>query len=113
MELAKPEDRIALGPSDDGGYYLIGLKGLHRRMFESIDWSTERVLRQTLERAQEIGVPVYQLATGYDVDDKATLRRLCDDLLGGKESKTAPHTQRFLRDIIDREGRGRIWPVLE
>jgi rSAM/selenodomain-associated transferase 1 len=110
-ELAKPGDQIVLGPSDDGGYYLIGLKQLHRRVFEQIDWSTERVFKQTLKRAQEIGVPVHQLATGYDVDDQGTLRRLCDELLGGSESKSAPHTQRFLREIIVREGRDRIWPV--
>src|SRR5205085_9760781 len=100
-QLAKPGDRIVLGPSDDGGYYLIGLKKPHRRIFEQIDWSTEQVLHQTLERAQQVGVPVHQLATGYDVDDRATLRRLCDELLDGSESKTAPHTQRFLREIIN------------
>ena len=37
-------DRIVLGPSTDGGYYLIGLKRPHRRLFEDIDWSTERVI---------------------------------------------------------------------
>src|SRR4051812_25897053 len=60
-ELAKPGDRIVLGPSDDGGYYLIGLKKLHRRIFDEIDWSTERVFEQTLQRAREINVPIHQL----------------------------------------------------
>jgi uncharacterized protein len=109
-ELSKPGERIVLGPSDDGGYYLIGLKTLYRLLFEEIDWSTEHVLEQTLERVREIGVPVHRLATGYDVDDRATLRRLCDDLLGSNEqSKPAPHTCRFLKGIVEREGRDRIW----
>ena len=107
-ELAKPGDRIVLGPSDDGGYYLIGLKKLHRRLFEEIDWSTDQVLQQTLKRAQQVGVPVYRLPTGYDVDDQATLRRLCDELLAGEKSTTAPQTQQFLKQIIAREGRARI-----
>ena len=54
--LARPEDTVVLGPSDDGGYYLIGLKKLHRRLFEEIDWSTERVLEQTIAAAREINV---------------------------------------------------------
>ena len=75
-ELAKRGDRIVLGPSDDGGYYLIGLKKMHRRLFEEIDWSTERVLEQTMRRAQEINMPVHLLPAGFDVDDRATLHRL-------------------------------------
>jgi uncharacterized protein len=51
--LARPGERAVLGPSSDGGYYLIGLKTVHRRLFEDIAWSTERVAAQTLERACE------------------------------------------------------------
>jgi glycosyltransferase A (GT-A) superfamily protein (DUF2064 family) len=40
--LAQPGDRAVLGPSNDGGYYLLGLKTAHRRMFEDIAWSTDR-----------------------------------------------------------------------
>ncbi len=52
--LARPGDRAVLGPSRDGGYYLLGLKAAHRRMFDDIDWSTERVAEQTGARAREI-----------------------------------------------------------
>ncbi|HJT80693.1 MAG TPA: TIGR04282 family arsenosugar biosynthesis glycosyltransferase [Chthoniobacterales bacterium] len=107
-ELAKPGDRIVLGPSDDGGYYLIGLKKPHHRIFEDIDWSTERVLAQTLERAKKMGVPVHQLSGGYDVDDGATLQRLSDELLKS-DNDIAPHSRKFLQQIIEREGRDRIW----
>jgi rSAM/selenodomain-associated transferase 1 len=112
--LQLPGDRIVLGPSDDGGYYLIGLKKLHRRMFERIDWSTERVLDQTLQRAAQIGVEVKLLPPGYDVDDWTTLERLCSELLGEnsyRDCGIAPNSRKFLADIIKQEGRGRIWPV--
>ena len=79
--LHEPGDRVVLGPASDGGYYLIGLKRLHQRLFEEIDWSTERVYRQTIARAGEIGVPVTALAEWYDVDDEATLGRLASELL--------------------------------
>ncbi|CAN5435035.1 TIGR04282 family arsenosugar biosynthesis glycosyltransferase [soil metagenome] len=111
--LAEAEDTLVLGPSDDGGYYLIGMKRLHRRIFEEIDWSTDRVLKQTLARAAEIGLAVQLLPLGYDVDESATLHRLCQDLFGPNEmenANTAPATRAFLRSIIAREGRARIWP---
>jgi len=78
--LARPGDRAVLGPSSDGGYYLLGLKAAHRRMFEDVAWSTERVTEQTLERAREIGLDVHRLPVWYDVDDVDGLRRLYGEL---------------------------------
>jgi hypothetical protein len=78
--LARPGDRAVLGPSSDGGYYLLGLKTAHRHMFENIAWSTEQVARQTLERAREIGLEVHRLPVWYDVDDVDGLRRLSAEL---------------------------------
>jgi rSAM/selenodomain-associated transferase 1 len=74
--LARPGERAVLGPSSDGGYYLLGLKTAHRRLFENIAWSTERVAEQTLERAREIKLDVHTLPVWYDVDDVDGLRRL-------------------------------------
>src|SRR5262245_1772497 len=98
--LSTNQDRVALGPSDDGGYYLIGVKKPHGRLFEQIDWSTERVLKQTIQRATEMGLEVKLLPRGYDVDDGASLRRLCDELLG-KNARVgvAPNTRKFLVSI--------------
>jgi len=112
-ELAKGGDRIVLGPSEDGGYYLIGLKKLHKGLFEQIDWSTERVFDQTMLRASEIGVEIHQVPYGFDVDDRATLARLCEELLGPEArspSNIASTTRKFLSEIVEREGRDRIWP---
>jgi rSAM/selenodomain-associated transferase 1 len=78
--LAEPGDRAVLGPSSDGGYYLLGLKTAHRHMFENIAWSTEQVAKQTLERAREIGLDVHRLPVWYDVDDVDGLRRLHAEL---------------------------------
>ena len=98
--LSASEDRVVLGPSDDGGYYLIGVKKPHRHLFEQIDWSTDRVLNQTMQRAADIGIEVKLLPVGYDVDDSAGLRRLCDELLGGTTGAgVAPNTRKFLMSI--------------
>ena len=110
--MARPGDRLVLGPSDDGGYYMVGLKRMHRRIFEEIDWSTEKVFAQTMQRAQEIGLEVHLLPAGFDVDDRATLHRLCRELLDGASSlDVAPSTREFLAGILEREGRQRVWPV--
>ncbi len=116
QKLSGPEPTSVLGPSDDGGYYLIGLNRMQRRVFEEIDWSTERVLEQTVQRAKESGLPMEFLPTWFDVDDRATLRRLCNELLGdvkGPSSAgyTAPETKGFLERLIALEGRDRIWPT--
>jgi uncharacterized protein len=99
--LAKKGDRLVLGPSEDGGYYLIGIKKLHQRLFEEIDWSTACVLEQTKQRANELGLEIQMLPVFYDVDDRATLNRLCDDLLGHKRTTAdiAPHTREFLAEL--------------
>jgi len=114
QRLATDEDCVVLGPSDDGGYYLIGLKKLHRRLFEGIDWSTERVLEQTVNAARALDLPVHLLPAWYDVDDRTTLSRLCRDFFGsngsGQNGFEAPATREFLSRLIEREGRARIWP---
>ena len=110
--LSLPGDRIVLGPCDDGGYYLIGLKQLHREVFEKIDWSTGRVFEQTRQRATQIGVGVHELPRGFDVDDHATLHRLCVELFGkNTRDNVAPQTLEFLRELIAHDGRERIWSL--
>jgi uncharacterized protein len=112
-QLQGADDRIVLGPSDDGGYYLIGIKKMYRRLFQEIDWSTERVFDQTLERAREIGLNVHVLPSCFDVDDRVALQRLCDELLReNSRGVIAPATTKFLSQLIAREGRERLWPVL-
>src|SRR5262249_55160817 len=101
--LRPPGDRVVLGPATDGGYYLIGLKHPHRQLFRDIDWSTERVYRQTAERAASIGLELVTLPPWYDVDDAASLGWLCRELLEGqrppqclREGFVASRTREFL-----------------
>jgi rSAM/selenodomain-associated transferase 1 len=113
--LTAPGDRVVLGPAEDGGYYLIGLKHAHANLFDRIAWSTSVVLAHTKERAAEIDLPVEMLPPWYDVDDAETLNQLCEELfftpsLNG--AYPAPHTRAFLGSIVKREGLQRICPKL-
>jgi rSAM/selenodomain-associated transferase 1 len=80
-ELARNGDRIVLGGSDDGGYYLIGLKVAHCAPFTNIHWSTGTVYAETVAAIQGAGIELVELPTWYDVDDGATLDVLTDELL--------------------------------
>jgi uncharacterized protein len=109
--LRAPGDRVVLGPATDGGYYLIGLKHPHRRLFHDIAWSTERVYRQTIERAASIGLEVVTLPAWYDVDDTASLSWLCRELLGGcrppqciLDGYVASQTRDYLRGLMAAAG---------
>jgi uncharacterized protein len=105
-ELARPGDRIVLGPSIDGGYYLLGLKQPHRRLFDDIAWSTEQVARQTLERAAELGLETVMLPPWCDVDDADALQTLARETLAGigfseiARSHDARHSAAALRRIL-------------
>lgn len=110
-------DRVVLGQADDGGYYLIGLKLAHAQIFERIAWSTPQVLAQTIERAAEINLKVELLPAWYDVDDGASLEKLCAELFStnrndANDKQNAKHTRAYLSALIEREGCERICPGL-
>lgn len=90
--LAQPGDRVVLGPSDDGGYYLIGLKRAHAAPFERITWSTPSVYGETVERVREAGLELIELPIWYDVDDGTTLAVLEAELLDGVQPAFATVT---------------------
>ena len=113
--LTRDGDRVVLGAAEDGGYYLIGLKNVHRNLFNEIAWSTSDVLARTRQRAAEIELPVALLPPWYDVDDAETLDRLCEELFLTPSSDgayPAPHTRQFLESIMKTEGPQRICPKL-
>ncbi len=99
--LSRPGDRVAIVGAEDGGYCLIGLKRLHRRIFEDIAWSTAAVFDETLARANELGLTAAQTDSWYDVDDATSLRRLVTEFFGDRapderRGYTAPATRAWL-----------------
>ncbi len=102
IELAFNSERdIVLGPSTDGGYYLIGMKEKFLSVFEGIDWGTERVLEQTLHWVRQIKATFELLPVWYDVDFPNELAFLkthldCMELAGNLEGKV---TRKFLQSF--------------
>eukprot|EP01037_Dinobryon_pediforme_P001949 gene1949-1982_t len=81
--LLEPGDRAVLGPAEDGGYYILGLKSAHARMFADIAWSTETVADATRARAAELSLELIELPIWYDVDDRSSLARLFHETTQG------------------------------
>ena len=92
---------VALGPAEDGGYYLIALAAgaVRRRLFEDVPWSTSGVLTATLERCGQLGLAVELLPVAEDVDTPADLARLALRLApAGPAAASCPRT----RELLDR-----------
>jgi len=79
---------VVLGPCEDGGYYLVGLRVPQPALFEGIPWSTDAVFAMTLDKARARGLSVHLLPQWFDVDTEADLRRLHADM------KTSTHSPR-------------------
>lgn len=69
------ENDVVIGPARDGGYYLLGLSRYIPGVFSSIDWSTERVFNQTIERVRELNLSFTILEALGDVDEPSDLPR--------------------------------------
>ncbi|MCG8404429.1 MAG: TIGR04282 family arsenosugar biosynthesis glycosyltransferase [Phycisphaerales bacterium] len=69
-----------IGPAVDGGYYLLGLRKPARVLFDGIDWSTSRVLSQTLARAEDAGLSVAMLPERRDVDEFGDIMAIAQEI---------------------------------
>jgi len=93
--LTLPGPDLVLGPTEDGGYYLIGVRRPHRELFDAMPWSTPEVLEVTLRRAAAAGLRAACLPSWFDVDTPDDLERLSKSI-DGTEAMSAPETARFL-----------------
>ena len=90
-------DGVVLGPADDGGYYLIGMATLHADVFEGIEWSTPRVLADTLRAAERRGITTRLVRRAYDIDTIEDVRRVEQDLTTAP-ANLAPRLRRWFRE---------------
>ncbi len=80
--LANPPS-LCIGPTDDGGYYLLGMNPMIRGLFDGIVFSQPNVYRHTLDRAHQMEANVVQLPKWYDIDTPDDLVRMAvfEDLI--------------------------------
>jgi len=85
--LSTAENRVVCGPSHDGGYYLIGMNQAMPEIFANMTWSHDRVLADTMERLDGLGVSYSVLPTWFDLDVAEDFQRL--HTLRNSESRAA------------------------
>jgi rSAM/selenodomain-associated transferase 1 len=89
---------LVLGPSDDGGYYLIGLTQVYDELFAGMPWGTAEVFHRTQEAARALRLTVELLPRWYDVDRAADLVRVQHD--SEKQDSGASFTRAWLAAAI-------------
>jgi len=97
FECFEADDDVVVGPAEDGGYYLVGMRKLHKRIFEDIPWGGAGVLDATMERAREAGLNLVLLPEWRDVDTPEDFERLKREL--GENREAAKFTRRFLKEL--------------
>ncbi|MCY3542352.1 MAG: TIGR04282 family arsenosugar biosynthesis glycosyltransferase [Gammaproteobacteria bacterium] len=75
LDYIATQQDVVVGPTEDGGYCLIGMNEPCAYLFEHISWGSDRVLEQTLSRAQDLGLQVFLLSKLWDVDTIADYQR--------------------------------------
>ncbi len=93
--LADGPSEAVFGPAEDGGYYLLAMKRVHRELFHGVSWGNGHVLRESLEKAGAMGLHVSRLPVWGDVDTFEDLTRL----LKRGCSDSAPRTLRFIESL--------------
>ena len=92
-QLAAHPEHVVLGPSRDGGYYLVGMNSPVPAIFSAMSWSHERVLAETTRKLVGLGVDFTLLDEWFDVDAVADIARLRD--------VTDPAVRRAMKRTLD------------
>ena len=88
---------ICIGPTEDGGYYLLGMNPLIQGLFDSIIYSRPDVFSRTLDKAHQTGANVIELPMWYDVDTPDDLQRLT------REASVPENTLKILKQLKIRD----------
>lgn len=98
--LQESEKLVVLGPSRDGGYYLIGMNRPIPELFQDIPWSSNRVLSMTLRRFTHLGLTPYFLPSWFDIDTIEDLYLLYEQL-ERSPANSQQLTRKFLTELAD------------
>ncbi len=83
-----------LGRTEDGGFYLIGLRKLDKKIFENVEWSSPKTFEQTKRNIENLNLSLSEIPVWYDVDTPEDLKKLEKEL--AENPQLAPNTSGFL-----------------
>ncbi|MGH9870137.1 MAG: TIGR04282 family arsenosugar biosynthesis glycosyltransferase [Candidatus Polarisedimenticolia bacterium] len=94
---------VVLGPSEDGGYYLLGVRRPHISMFDGMPWGEPAVLSETRVRLRQAALSCHELERLYDIDTPEDALRLWK----GPDPEPVPHrTRGVLRELFGDQSAG-------
>lgn len=97
FEFLESNAETVLGATDDGGFYLLGLRENHSPIFENVEWSSPQVFAQTTRNIEHLKLSLKLVPAWYDLDAPEDLRRLRAEFLQSEPArKLAPQTYRWL-----------------
>jgi uncharacterized protein len=91
---AESSEQLVLGPSEDGGVYVVATSRLEPRLFPDAPWGTPALLETARVRCRALGIELRELPTWYDIDEPSDVLRLLDELR--KAPELAPRTAQYL-----------------
>jgi rSAM/selenodomain-associated transferase 1 len=95
------DHRAVFGPTEDGGYDLVGFAGAAPELLDGIPWSTGRVMAETRAAAVRHDIAIATLTVGYDVDHAHDLLRTLEDARRLRRSHTTAAIERVLATLPD------------
>lgn len=97
FEFLELETDVVLGKTTDGGFYLIGLRGLDPRIFKNVRWSASRTFDDIYRNVMDRGLHLREVPSWYDVDEPKDLEKLFSELRHNANAlRRAPETARIL-----------------
>jgi len=100
FEYLETTSEIVLGKTEDGGFYLIGLRVLRREIFENVAWSTPQTFEQVYQNIHKVDLHLRETPSWYDVDEPADLVKLKNEISQNSNAKRrAPHTFEWFKDF--------------
>lgn len=98
-ELDHSKIDCVIGPAEDGGYYLLGLKEVKKEYFKHVLWSTGKVFDKTVKNLKNAKKTVYVLPEWYDVDDKNSLFKILNEMTRKDGGNVPFYSKRFLSQM--------------
>lgn len=99
FEFLEVETDLVLGKTEDGGFYLIGLKKPEEDVFDGVNWSSADTFEQVFDNAHRLGLHLREVPSWYDVDEPKDFEKLRTEILNNKNAqRRAPETYAFIRE---------------
>lgn len=103
FELLETDSDAVLGKTEDGGFYLLGLRKLDEKIFEAVEWSSPKAFEQVRENIMNLSWRLSEVPRWYDIDEAKDLEQLKNEFLNNKNApRRAPQTFEWITKNINK-----------